>query len=175
MALREHRNTAVRLRSTTACHSSRVSSVAGLRVARPALFTRRSMPPCCFSTSAKARTTAFSSVTSQPVAISRFATLAPQRSRSAAVAAPMPRAPPVTMATLPCRSKSSIRAPVYWPAMHDLVIRGALLLDGLGSEPRRGDLAVADGKISALGKVDGAARETIDADGLALMPGIIDN
>ena len=59
--------------------------------------------------------------------------------------------------------------------MHDLVIRGALLLDGLGSEPRRGDLAVAHGKISALGKVDGAARETIDADGLALMPGIIDN
>jgi N-acyl-D-aspartate/D-glutamate deacylase len=59
--------------------------------------------------------------------------------------------------------------------MHDLVIRGALLLDGLGSGPRRGDLAVADGKISALGKVDGAAAQTIDADGLALMPGIIDN
>jgi N-acyl-D-aspartate/D-glutamate deacylase len=59
--------------------------------------------------------------------------------------------------------------------MYDLVFRDALLLDGLGRPPRRGDLAVASGRIAAVGKVDGAARETIDADGLALMPGIIDN
>jgi len=56
--------------------------------------------------------------------------------------------------------------------MHDLVIRNALLLDGLGSSPTRGDLAVTDGKIVA---VQGKAKETIDAEGLALMPGIIDN
>src|SRR4051812_43454399 len=59
--------------------------------------------------------------------------------------------------------------------MHDLLIRNALLLDGLGSPPARGDLAVSDGRISAMGSVDESARETIDADGLALMPGIIDN
>jgi len=58
--------------------------------------------------------------------------------------------------------------------MYDVVFRNALLLDGLGSS-RRGDLAIADGRIAAIGKADGAARETIDADGLALMPGIIDN
>jgi N-acyl-D-amino-acid deacylase len=57
----------------------------------------------------------------------------------------------------------------------DLIIRDALLLDGLGSPPRRGSLAVANGRIAAVGEVDHAARETIDADGLALMPGIIDN
>src|SRR3954454_24404245 len=56
--------------------------------------------------------------------------------------------------------------------MHDLVIRNALLLDGLGSPPVHGDLAVSGGKIVP---VEGKARETIDADGLALMPGIIDN
>jgi N-acyl-D-aspartate/D-glutamate deacylase len=59
--------------------------------------------------------------------------------------------------------------------VYDLVIRNALLLDGLGSTPCRGDLAVANGTISALGEAAGAARESIDADGLALMPGIIDN
>jgi len=59
--------------------------------------------------------------------------------------------------------------------LHDLLIRNALLLDGLGSPTARGDLAVAGGRILAVGKADGAAKQTIDADGLALMPGIIDN
>lgn len=59
--------------------------------------------------------------------------------------------------------------------MHDFVIRNALLVDGLGSPPRHGDLAVQDGRIAAIGRVESAARETINATGLALMPGIIDN
>src|SRR3982751_1521077 len=58
--------------------------------------------------------------------------------------------------------------------MHDLVIRNALLLDGLGSPPRSGDLAVADGRIREIGK-GLSGKQTVDADGLALMPGIIDN
>ena len=59
--------------------------------------------------------------------------------------------------------------------MHDFAIRNALLLDGRGSAPVHGDLAVKDGRIAAIGRDPGAARETLDADGLALMPGIIDN
>lgn len=59
--------------------------------------------------------------------------------------------------------------------MHDFVIRKALLLDGTGAAPRTGDLAVREGRICALGEVSGPAAETIDADGLALMPGIVDN
>src|SRR5262245_26664030 len=58
--------------------------------------------------------------------------------------------------------------------MYDFVIRGAVLLDGLGSPPRKGDLAVRDGKIQEIGK-GLSGKQTIDADGLALMPGIIDN
>jgi N-acyl-D-aspartate/D-glutamate deacylase len=58
--------------------------------------------------------------------------------------------------------------------MHDLVIRNALLVDGLGSAPRHGSLAVAGGRIAAVGDV-GAGRQSIDAGGLALAPGIIDN
>ena len=60
--------------------------------------------------------------------------------------------------------------------MDDLLIRGATLLDGSGAEPVVGDLAVRDGRIRAIGAslpVD--ARRVIDADGLALMPGIIDS
>src|SRR3954469_19645334 len=59
--------------------------------------------------------------------------------------------------------------------MHDLVIRNALLLDGLGSPPVVCDLAASGGKIIEIGSVTENAKETIDADGLALMPGIIDN
>jgi len=50
-----------------------------------------------------------------------------------------------------------------------------MLLDGRGSAPVHGDLAVREGRIAAVGRELGAARETLDAGGLALMPGIIDN
>ena len=59
--------------------------------------------------------------------------------------------------------------------MHDLVIRDALLLDGTGSAPMVGDLAVSQERITGVGKNLGQSKQTIDADGLALMPGIIDN
>ena len=59
--------------------------------------------------------------------------------------------------------------------MHDLVIRNALLLDGKGSPPVRGDLGVSDGKILEFGKATAKYEQTLDASGLALMPGIIDN
>ncbi len=59
--------------------------------------------------------------------------------------------------------------------MHDLLIRNATLYDGLGSPGLRGDLAVKDGRIAAIGNVGEAAKEVLDAEGLALMPGIIDN
>ncbi len=59
--------------------------------------------------------------------------------------------------------------------MHDLVIRNALVLDGLGSTPFHGDLGVSNGKIVETGKAKNSYRKSINADGLALMPGIIDN
>ena len=59
--------------------------------------------------------------------------------------------------------------------MHDLVIRNALLLDGLGSPPLVADLAASGGQIVEIGRVKESGKQTIDADGLALMPGIIDN
>ena len=58
--------------------------------------------------------------------------------------------------------------------MHDLVIENATLIDGLGTPARPGSLAVKDGRITALGDEVGSGRERIDAQGLALAPGIID-
>jgi len=58
--------------------------------------------------------------------------------------------------------------------VHDLVIEGAKLIDGLGTPARPGDIAVTNGRISAVGKDADAARNRVDADGLTLAPGIID-
>ncbi len=58
--------------------------------------------------------------------------------------------------------------------MHDLVIRNARIADGLGGPLVAGDLAVKDGRIAAVGKVDGRSAETVDAGGLVLAPGAID-
>jgi N-acyl-D-amino-acid deacylase len=58
--------------------------------------------------------------------------------------------------------------------VHDLVIRGATVVDGLGHDPLKADVAVENGRIAAIGEVKDEARETIDAGGLTLMPGIID-
>src|SRR4051812_49941549 len=126
-----------------------------------------SKPP----SAANAASTAFESVTSQPLAISSTVTFAPHCLRSATAAAPMPLAPPVTTAILSFSWKSSMRAPVYSARVYDLLIRNATLLDGLGSPPRVGALAVADGKIAAGGEGHGSARGTLHADGPAPVPG----
>ena len=57
---------------------------------------------------------------------------------------------------------------------HELVIRNGRIIDGTGAEARAGDLAIDDGIISALGKVEGSGKREIDADGLAVTPGFID-
>src|SRR6201993_3258024 len=58
--------------------------------------------------------------------------------------------------------------------MHDLLIHNATIVDGSGGPRFAGDLAVQGGRIAALGHDLGAARETLDAEGLVLAPGIID-
>jgi len=59
-------------------------------------------------------------------------------------------------------------------AMHDLAITNVVLYDGTGRPPRKGSLAVRDGRIAQIGDTVGPARETIDGRGLCLAPGIID-
>src|SRR5271156_104882 len=57
---------------------------------------------------------------------------------------------------------------------YDLVVRGGLVHDGLGSAPRQADIAVKDGLIAAVGEVAGRGTEEIDAKGRVVTPGFVD-
>ncbi|HBQ41166.1 MAG TPA: amidohydrolase, partial [Halieaceae bacterium] len=60
--------------------------------------------------------------------------------------------------------------------MYQLKITNALVCDGSGTPAYRGDVAVQDGKIMAVGtRLDGDAATVIDAQGRALAPGFIDS
>ena len=58
--------------------------------------------------------------------------------------------------------------------MHDLVIRNGTVIDGRGGRPAPGDVAVDDGRLTAVGTVDEPGREELDATGLAVTPGFVD-
>src|SRR5438477_6492695 len=58
--------------------------------------------------------------------------------------------------------------------MADLVVRGALVVDGTGSDPVRGDVAIAGDRIAAVGRVSERGAREIDGAGLAVAPGFID-
>lgn len=58
--------------------------------------------------------------------------------------------------------------------MHDLVIRGGLIVDGTGGPTFHGDVAVNDGKIAEVGGKAGAAHRVISADGALVTPGFVD-
>jgi N-acyl-D-amino-acid deacylase len=57
----------------------------------------------------------------------------------------------------------------------DLLLRGGTIIDGTGAPRRRGDIALANGRIEAVGALAPAsAAKVIDLDGLAVAPGFID-
>jgi N-acyl-D-aspartate/D-glutamate deacylase len=58
--------------------------------------------------------------------------------------------------------------------MLDVLIKGAEIVDGTGAPAETGDLGLRDGRIVARGKIDEAARETVDASGAIAVPGWID-
>jgi N-acyl-D-aspartate/D-glutamate deacylase len=59
--------------------------------------------------------------------------------------------------------------------VYDLLIRNGRIVDGSGMPSFHGDVAINDGKIVELGRLSGAARRTIDAEGRVVSPGFIDN
>ena len=58
--------------------------------------------------------------------------------------------------------------------MLDLLIRGARICDGSGAKCFTGAVGIRADAIAAVGETDEPARRTLDAGGLALMPGIVD-
>jgi N-acyl-D-aspartate/D-glutamate deacylase len=58
--------------------------------------------------------------------------------------------------------------------MHDIVIRGGTIVDGTGKAAHTGDVAIAGGRIAAVGGKLGPGRREIDADGRLVTPGWVD-
>jgi N-acyl-D-amino-acid deacylase len=58
--------------------------------------------------------------------------------------------------------------------MNDLVIRGGVVHDGLGSSGARSDVAVDAGRVVAIGREVGPGRRVVDADGRFVTPGFVD-
>jgi N-acyl-D-amino-acid deacylase len=58
---------------------------------------------------------------------------------------------------------------------YDVLLKNGRVVDGSGMPSFHGDVAVKNGKIAAIGKLGGAATRVIDADGLVIAPGFIDN
>ena len=58
--------------------------------------------------------------------------------------------------------------------MIDLLLRGGVVYDGLGSEGKTADVAVEGDRVVGVGRDLGAARRVLDVDGLAVAPGFLD-
>jgi N-acyl-D-aspartate/D-glutamate deacylase len=58
--------------------------------------------------------------------------------------------------------------------MYELILKGGRIYDGSGLPSFIGDVAVSNGRIDAIGRINGSADRVIDAGGLAVAPGIID-
>ncbi len=58
---------------------------------------------------------------------------------------------------------------------YDFLIKNGRVVDGSGGPSFRADVAVKDGKIVEIGKLSGPADRTVDAAGLVVAPGFIDN
>ena len=57
---------------------------------------------------------------------------------------------------------------------YDLLIKNGFVIDGSGAPGRHADVAVTDGKIVEIGRLDGGARQSIDAADCVVSPGFID-
>jgi N-acyl-D-amino-acid deacylase len=57
---------------------------------------------------------------------------------------------------------------------YDLIIRDGTVVDGSGLPRYRADVAIANGRIAAIGKINDSAKEIIDAEGHVVAPGFID-
>ncbi len=80
------------------------------------------------------------------------------------------------------RTLFMIALAICWPRLvaqadesFDLIIRGGRIVDGTGNPWYRGDVALRDDRIAAIGRsVSGSAQVEIDATGLVVAPGFID-
>lgn len=67
-----------------------------------------------------------------------------------------------------------VTAPAFAAEQVDLLIQNGVIYDGSGRDPIKGDVAVRDARVVAVGKLaDYQAKQKVDAKGLAVAPGFI--
>ena len=57
---------------------------------------------------------------------------------------------------------------------YDLIIRNGTVVDGSGMPRYRADVGIVHGQIAAIGRINAAAKETLDAEGHVVAPGFVD-
>ena len=57
---------------------------------------------------------------------------------------------------------------------NDILIKGGQVVDGTGASARYADVAIKDGIVTEIGKIDGKAELEIDANGQTVTPGFVD-
>ena len=58
---------------------------------------------------------------------------------------------------------------------YDLLVKNGRVVDGSGMPSFRGDVGVRDGKVAEIGKLSAPATKIVDAQGLVIAPGFVDN
>jgi N-acyl-D-aspartate/D-glutamate deacylase len=58
--------------------------------------------------------------------------------------------------------------------VYDLLIKNGTLYDGTGAPARVADIAIQDGQIAEIGRLEAVGRQVIDADGHIVTPGFVD-
>ena len=59
-------------------------------------------------------------------------------------------------------------------SVHQLVIRGGTVVDGQGGAPFTADVAITDGIVTEIGRVNGKGGREVDASGAVVAPGFVD-
>jgi len=72
-----------------------------------------------------------------------------------------------------CFCLAACSAPDDPPQAYDILIRNGTVYTGDGGEPLTADIAIRGDRIAAIGEINGTAKQTIDASGLAVAPGFI--
>jgi N-acyl-D-amino-acid deacylase len=78
------------------------------------------------------------------------------------------------LALAACQRPSSSGAAAPATTVYDVLLTGGWIVDGSGNPRWKGDVAVRGDRIAAMGRLTGAARETLDVSGLVVAPGFID-